>query len=115
MDKAGKSELKRNDNEVAEGTNPDEKEAGDDRGDYGPWMLVRCKKQVSKSRVIRALPLKSNPEQISALNTKDLGRLIRLSPEVNPPTRPPTASLDGKRKIRRFDSSSLDMSTFSLN
>ena len=115
MDKASESELKRNDIEVAEGTNPDEKEAGDDRGDYGLWMLVECKKQASKSRVTYAHPFKSNLKQISALNAKYLGRLIGLSPEVNPPTRPPTTSPDGKRKIRRFDNLSLDTSTFSLS
>ena len=115
MDKADESELKRNDNKATEGTNLDEKEAGDDKGDYGPWMLVGRKKQASKSWVTRAHPLKSNPEQILALNAKDLGWLIRLSLEVNPPTRPPTASPDGKCKIRRFDNSSLDTSTFSLN
>lgn len=115
MDKGDESELKRNDNEVAEGTNLDEKEAGDDRGDYGLWMLVRRKKQASKSRVICAHLLKSNLGQISALNATNLGRLIRLYLEVNPPTWPPTASLDGKCKIRRFENSSLDMSTFSLS
>ena len=72
-------------------------------------------KEASKSWVTRAYPLKSNPEQILALNAKDLGWLIRLSLEVNPPTRPPTASPDGKCKIRRFDNSSLDTSTFSLS
>ena len=72
-------------------------------------------KEASKSWVTRAHPFKSNPEQILALNAKDLGWLIRLSLEVNPPTRPPTASPDGKCKIRRFDNSSLDTSTFSLS
>lgn len=76
---------------------------GDDRGDYGPWMLVGRKKQGSKPQATHTLPLQSNLEQISTLNAKYLGRLLRLSPEGNPPNRPPTASPDGKRKTKRFD------------
>ena len=80
--------------------------AGNDREVYGPWMLVERRKHVSKSRASRALLLKSNPEQISAFNAKDLGRLRRLTSEANPSTRPPTASPEGKRKNRRFDNTS---------
>ena len=100
---------------IEEPSNPVGDLAGTDSEVYGPWMLVERRKHVSKSRASRALHLKSNPEQISAFNAKDLGRLRRLTSEANLPTKPPTASPEGKRKNRRFDNTSqLDPTTSHL-
>ena len=70
-DNAGMSDQGGKDVEVEAISNPEETDAGKDRGDYGPWMLVERKKHAAKSWAARSYPLKPNPEQISALNAKD--------------------------------------------
>ena len=62
-------------NEVEVGTifNPEKPEAGKERGDYGPWMLVESRKNAARSRAARSFPSKPNPKQIHAFNAKDLG------------------------------------------
>ncbi|XP_065635454.1 uncharacterized protein LOC111999541 isoform X1 [Quercus suber] len=101
-DKADVSEVGRKDDEVAKSTNPEGVEVGDERDDYGPWMLMGRRKFDSKSRASRTKSTMSKLNHISTLNAKDLGRLRRLSPEVTPPTCPPSNSPDGKRKLRGF-------------
>lgn len=113
MEIAGVSDRGGKDLEVEVSTNPEGAEAGNERGDYGPWMLVERKKLVAKNWATRPHLLKSNLEQIPALNAKDLSRLRRLTQEAKPPTRPSTASLDGKRKNRRFDNTGMTKPTCS--
>ena len=89
--------------EVSPCSSSEKPEAGKEWEDYGPWMLVESRKHATRSRAARAFPSKPNPEQAHAFNAKDLGRLRRGAPEANPPSSPPSASSDGKRKSRRFD------------
>lgn len=115
MDKKGGSELRSNKTEADGKVNPEEKEAGNDREDYGLWMLAEHRKHASKSRTNHSQSFKSNLEQIKTFNAKDLGWLRRLTAEANPPTRPPTVSPEGKRKNRRLDNTSKLDPTTSLN
>ena len=101
--------------EVDFSTNHEGAEAGNERGDYGLWMLVECKKHAAKNRATRSHPLKSNSKQILALNAKNLGQLRRLTQKAKPPTRPPTVSPDGKRKSKRFDYTGLTKPTCSIS
>ena len=48
-DNAGMSDQGGKDVEVEAISNPEETDAGKDRGDYGPWMLVERKKHAAKS------------------------------------------------------------------
>nr|POE44898.1 hypothetical protein CFP56_75450 [Quercus suber] len=115
QEKANESEAGRKDADVAKNTYPDEVEAGIEKDDYGPWMLVGCRKFDSRSRVSRSKSFMSNPDHISSLNAKDLGRLRRLSPEVTPPTCTPSISADGKRKLGGFDYTNLTSDNRSSN
>lgn len=101
------SELRRQDDEVAESINPEGKVTGEEKGDYGPWMPVGHKKQGPKSQATCTQPIKSNLEHISTFNAKDLGHFRRFASLVNPPSRPPFDSLDGKRKLGRFDNTGM--------
>ena len=92
-----------NEVEVSPSSSSEMPEAGKEKEDYGPKMLVESRKHAARSRAARAFPSKPNPEQIHAFNAKDLGRLRRGIPEANPPSSPPSASSDGKHKSRIFD------------
>lgn len=49
MEIAGVSDRGGKDLEVEVSTNPEGAEAGNERGDYGPWMLVERKKLIAKN------------------------------------------------------------------
>jgi len=78
-------------------------------------MLVGRRKFDSKSWVSHTKSFMSNPDHISTLNAKDLGQLRRLSPEVTPPTCPPSNSPDGKCKLGGFDYTNLISANQSIN
>ena len=115
METASASEREGKDIEVDASTNPEGADADNEKGDYGPWMLMKRKKHAAKNWATCSHPLKSNPKQILALNAKDLGRLRRLTQEAKPPTKPPAISPDRKRKSRRFDNTGLTEPTCSTS
>jgi len=60
METASASEHERKDIEVNASTNPEGADANNERGDYGPWMLMERKKHAAKNWAACSHPLKSN-------------------------------------------------------
>lgn len=70
--------------------------------EYGPWMLVWCRKQSYKPRTNHPSQANASPSQAFAFNAKDMGSLFYPNISVIPPSRPLRVSPKGKRKLMRL-------------